>query len=51
VFYDRETGELNVYHLQAFVYQEVTKASDARQTPYLKMPLAQPAFTLARFSK
>ncbi|QEL16260.1 caspase family protein [Limnoglobus roseus] len=50
-FYDRATGELNVYHLQAFVYQEVTKASDGKQTPYLKMPLAQPAFTLAKFPK
>jgi WD40 repeat protein len=47
-FYDHATGELNVYHLQAFVYQEVTKASDAKQTPYLKMPLAQPAFPVTR---
>jgi WD40 repeat protein len=47
-FYDRRTGELNVYHLQAFVYQEVTRGSDAKQTPYLKMPLALPAFALTR---
>jgi WD40 repeat protein len=50
-FYDHATGELNVYHLQAFVYQEVTKASDAKQTPYLKMPLAQPAFVVTQFPK
>jgi WD40 repeat protein len=50
-FYDRSTGELNVYHLQAFVYQEVTRASDHRQTPYLKMPLAQPAFVVAQFPR
>ena len=49
--YDTETGELNVYHLQAFVYQEVVRASEAKQTPYLKMPLAQPAFVVTQFSR
>jgi WD40 repeat protein len=51
-FYDKLTGELNVYHLQAFVYQEVARASEAKgkqQTPYLKMPLAQPAFIITQF--
>jgi hypothetical protein len=49
VFFDKETGELNVYHLAAFVYQEVVKASQAKQTPYLTMPLAQPAFVVTQF--
>jgi hypothetical protein len=48
-FYDRHTGELNVYHLQAFVYQEVARASAGKQTPFLKMPLALPPFILTRF--
>jgi WD40 repeat protein len=47
-FFDHATGELNVYHLQAFVYQEVTRASESRQTPYLKMPLALPAFVVTQ---
>lgn len=50
-FYNKRTGELTVYHLQAFVYQWVTEASDAKQTPYLKMPLAQPAFVVAQFPR
>ncbi len=50
-FYDQETGELNVYHLQAFVSQEVAKASDYKQTPFLKMPLASPPFVVTQFSK
>jgi len=51
VFFDPDTGELNVYHLQAFVYQEVAKASEYKQTPYLKMPLALPPFVVARFAR
>jgi uncharacterized caspase-like protein len=47
--YDRETGELNVYDLQQYVYREVTRASEAKQTPYLKMPLTLPAFVVAQF--
>jgi hypothetical protein len=31
------------------VYQEVGKESDWKQTPYLKMPLTQPAFVVAQF--
>jgi uncharacterized caspase-like protein len=50
-FFDHDTGEVNVYHLQAFVYQEVAKASDYAQSPYLKMPLALPPFVVARFAK
>jgi len=50
-FFDAETGELNVYHLQAFVYQEVAKATDYRQNPYLKMPLAHPPVVVTRFGK
>jgi uncharacterized caspase-like protein len=49
VFFNRQTGTLNVYHLQAFVYQEVVTASKNHQTPFLRMPLAQPAFTLTQF--
>jgi WD40 repeat protein len=48
-FYDKETGELSVEHLQAFVSQEVVKASRAKQTPYLHMPLAHPAFIVAQY--
>jgi hypothetical protein len=48
-FYDRETGELTVKHLDAFVEQEVRKASAGKQTPYLKLPLTQPAFVVAQF--
>jgi len=49
--YDHETGEMNVYDLMAYVYREVYKASEEKQTPYLKMPLAQPAITLVQFEK
>ncbi len=49
VFFDRVTGELNVYHLQAFVYQEVVRAPGGAQTPYLRMPLGHPAFTITQF--
>ena len=45
-FYDRKTGELNVYHLHAWVYQEVVRKPDREQTPLLKMPLGHPAFTV-----
>ena len=50
-FFDHQTGELNVYHLQAFVCQEVAKASDYKQTPFLKMPLASPPFVVTQFPK
>lgn len=49
IFFDRTTGELNVYHLQAFVYQEVGRKTNYEQNPYLKMPLAHPAFTVNQF--
>jgi WD40 repeat protein len=45
-FYDHKTGELNVYHLHAWVYQEVTRKPGPGQTPFLKMPLGHPAFTV-----
>ena len=50
-FFDHQTGELNVYHLQAFVSQEVAKASDYKQTPFLKMPLASPPFVVTQFPR
>ncbi len=49
-FFDRQTGEMNVYHLQAFVSQEVARDSDYKQTPYLKMPLASPPFVITQFA-
>ena len=49
--FDRETGELNVYHLQAFVVQEVSRDSKGEQNPYLKMPLTRPAFVVAQFPR
>lgn len=50
-YFDPQTGELNVYDLQAYVYREVARASDNRQTPYLKMPQAQPPFVVTQFPK
>lgn len=49
-FYDVETGELTVYHLQAFVAQEVAKDSDYKQNPFLKMPFASPPLVVAQFA-
>jgi len=48
-FFDADTGELSVYHLQAFVSQEVSKATDFKQNPYLKMPLAHPPVIVTKF--
>jgi hypothetical protein len=45
-FFDPVTGELNVYHLHAWVYQEVARDPKREQTPFLKMPLGHPAFTV-----
>jgi WD40 repeat protein len=47
-FFDPVTGELNVGHLYAFVYQEVIRDPARDQTPYLRLPLAHPAVTVTQ---